>query len=84
MDSEVYRNAREEGLRTLEDICIHGEGRFFRIVAGNVYCSLAWSKPVQCLYCAPEPDHNGLYACVYLEYVAYRDMLYYGEYDLGE
>lgn len=71
----------EEELRTLEEICTKQNGSFYKIVAGNLYCGLAWTRRVDCKYCSKEKDHNGLYTCEYEEYKNIRDMLVYGEWN---
>jgi len=34
-------------IRTLEDICLE-EGGFYTVLRGNIYCSLAWSRKIDC------------------------------------
>jgi len=49
-------------IRTLEDICLE-EGGFYTVLRGNIYCSLAWGRKIDCKYLSEEKDHNGLYTC---------------------
>ena len=59
------------------EICTEEKGRFYRILNGNVYCSLAYSRRVDCPYLSDHRDVNGLYLCNYPKYIEERDLLFY-------
>ncbi len=61
--------------RTLEKICTEEGGNFYRIWNGNLYCSLANGKRINCKYLSKERDHNGLYCCTYEVYKEIRDAM---------
>ena len=49
--------------KTLEDRCVE-VGGFDIELLGNVYCTLAINKKIECYYLSKEKDQNGLYNCV--------------------
>ena len=63
----------KDGIRNLEKICTKEGGNFYTIIRGNVYCSLAWTRKINCKYLSDEPDCNGLYTCTYKPYLKIRD-----------
>ncbi len=66
--------------RTLVEICTKEGGEFYRILNGNVYCSLAGTKgPVDCPHCNKKIDKNDLYTCNYSLYNKIRDLILYGK-----
>lgn len=52
--------------RRLEEVC--EEENFSQILLGNVYCSLAKGRQVECKYLNKQKDKNGLYPCMNLIY----------------
>ena len=65
-------------MKRLEKICTEEGGNFYMILNGNVYCSLAWSRRIDCKHLADKPDHNGFYPCTYKPYLEIRDELMEG------
>jgi hypothetical protein len=48
--------------KTLDERCLE-LGGFVVELAGNLYCSLAYSRKIQCDYLSKERDQNYLYTC---------------------
>ena len=61
----MIKDLKEEP-RNLVDIC--NEFDFSKKLNGNVYCSLGYSRQVECPFYSKDQDHNGLYPCLNPKY----------------
>lgn len=55
-----------EKIRRLEVICERVDFHFNLL--GNVYCSLAKNKKINCTYQSSQKDHNNLYPCLNMKW----------------